>query len=585
MIKFFYLAQNQYYTTMATTEQRKIRIICENFDTNDTSYEVDINEGLRLREVAELLDVNCKERVIAAYVNNRIKELRFRIFSPANIRFVDLTSFAGMRVYQRTISLVVQCAVEELMPRQKLYIRHSMGANGVYCEVESEDGTIAQLTPEEVCGIGRRMREIVDADNSIRRHKLPTERVRALYEERGYDDKVALLETRPRLYSEIYELRDSVGYFYGSLAPSTGYVDRFEVEPYCQGFYLGLPRRDAPKQLSVSPHQAKMFKVFKLHQQWSDIMGVQTVGALNEKILRGDSSEMIKLAEALAERALGMVADDFTAAHKARGCRMILLAGPSSSGKTTTAKRLGVHLQILGYSPQMISLDDYFVDRTRTPLDENGEYDFEALEAIDLKRFNDDIMALFAGESVTIPRYDFISGTSRLHAKPLQLTDQSILIVEGIHGLNPRLTPNISDDKIYRIYASCFTTVAMDDASRIASVDNRLLRRMTRDYTQRGNSAQTTLQRWSSVRRGEEKHIFPYQENADFMINTALFYEIAVLKPFAEKILREVPNTGVEYEEAVRLLKFLDNFLIIDPTEIPPTSTLREFIGGGSFSY
>ncbi|MFR9658835.1 MAG: nucleoside kinase [Rikenellaceae bacterium] len=558
-------------------------IICE----RERSRTVDIEAGSSLLEIATEQNITSPHKVIAAYVNNRIKQLDHKIYSPANLRFVDIMSFAGMRVYQRTISLVMQCAVEQTLPHHKLYIRHSMGPNGLYCEVESrdEESTIIAITPEEVCGIGRRMMQIVEEDAPITRHKLPTERVKKIYLERGYTDKVELLETRPRLYSEIYTLHESVGYFYGPLAPSSGYVSRFEVEPYHRGFYIGMPRRDAPNQLSVSPHQSKMFDVFQLHQRWVDVMKVQTVGALNTKILAGDSSEMIKLSEALAERAVAMAADAFAAENVKRGCRVILLAGPSSSGKTTTSKRLGVQLQLLGFCPVLISLDDYFVDRELTPLDENGEFDFEALEAIDLKRFNENLNDLFKGESVDIPRYDFISGKSRLHAKPLKLEDNSILIIEGIHGLNPHLVDSFDEKMVYRIYTSCFTTVAMDDASRIASADNRLLRRLTRDNAQRGTNATSTLKRWASVRRGEERHIFPYQENADWMINTAQFYEIAVVKPFAEKILREVPNTGVEYEEALRLLKMLDHFLVIEPTEIPPTSTLREFIGGGSFTY
>ncbi|MFI3248536.1 MAG: nucleoside kinase [Rikenellaceae bacterium] len=562
--------------------EEKIKIIY--VDSSQHSSQMEVKIGTSLFELSEQLPNEGRSRVIAAYVNNQIKELSHRIYKPSKIRFVDISSFAGTRVYQHTITMVMQCAIEELMPNRRLAVRHSMGANGLYCEVEGDEGVVG-LVYDEVFAIRDKMREIVAANEPIHREKLPTEQVHKLYEERGFDDKLALLQTRPRLYSELYTLRDTIGYFYGSLAPSTGYVDLFEVEPYNIGFYLSMPLRSNPSQVSISPRQEKMFDVFRLHRMWVDVMGVPSVGALNEKVMAGDSSEMIKLAETLVERALVTATDEFARAYQNKKCRMILLAGPSSSGKTTTAKRLGVHLQVLGFKPVLISLDDYFVDRVRTPRDENGDYDFEALEAIDLERFNANLMALFNGESVDIPRYDFISGTSKMHEKPLQLSDNSILIVEGIHGLNPKLTPQIDPSKIFRVYAACFTTVGMDSSSRIASADNRLLRRLTRDYATRGNSGQATLSRWPSVRRGEERHIFPYQENADCMINTALFYEIAVLKPFAEKILREVPNTGEEYEEAKRMLKFLDQFLVIDPREIPPTSTLREFIGGGSFSY
>lgn len=553
-------------------------------DDNSSSREIEVEVGTSLLELAEKMETQSDHRVLAAYVNNRIKELSFRIYSPANVQFVDLTSLAGMRVYQRTITMVMQCAIEEIMPYCRLAVRHSMGVNGLYCEVESEEGVVT-LSSDQVVAIGDKMNDIIAQDSPISCKKLPTEQVRQLYEKRGFGDKRSLLDTRPRLYSELYTMRNTIGYFYGSLAPSSGYVANFEIESYHNGFYIGLPLRSDPSQVSSSPQQEKMFEVFKSHRLWVDVMGVPSVGALNAKVLGGDSSEMIKLAEALVERGLVRATDEFAAAHKERGCRMILIAGPSSSGKTTTAKRLGVHLQVLGFKPVLISLDDYFVDRDLTPRDESGEFDFEALEAIDLKRFNADLKALMQGESVHIPRYDFISGTSRANEKPLKLQDDSIVIVEGIHGLNPELTPEIAPSYIFRIYAACFTTVGMDSSSRIASVDNRLLRRLTRDYASRGNSGQATLSRWPSVRRGEERHIFPYQENADCMINTALFYEIAVLKPYAEKILREVDNTGVEFEEAKRMLKFLDQFVQIDPREIPPTSTLREFIGGGSFTY
>ncbi len=561
---------------------KKIKVICD--ICSNERRELYIEPGCTLLELYDLIGVKCEHPAIAAYVNNRSKELNHPIYTTSLVRFVDITTFAGLRVYQRTLQLVIQCAIEELMPAHHIYIRHSMGVSGLYCEVEDVMG-LRKLSSYEVYAIREKMREIVEGNDVIAREKLLTESVHKIYQQRGYFDKVSLLETRPRLFSEIYRLRESVGYFYGSLAPSTGYVDLFEVEPYHTGFYVGLPCRNNPHRVSVSPDQEKMFDVFQLHQRWVDIMEVQTVGALNEKIIKGDSGEMIKLAEALTERGLAAAADEIAAANVERGCRMVLLAGPSSSGKTTTAKRLGVQLQLLGYSPVLISLDDYFVDRELTPRDEFGEYDYEALEAIDLARFNQNLQSLFAGESVDIPRYDFITGQSQLHEKPLELSENSILIVEGIHGLNPKLTPEVDPNMIYRIYASCFTTIAMDNASRIASADNRLLRRLVRDNSQRGTNGQRTLARWESVRRGEEKHIFPYQENADRMINTALFYEISVLKPFAEKILREVPNTGIEFEEASRMLKFLDQFIEIDPREIPPTSTLREFIGGGSFSY
>ena len=378
---------------------------------------------------------------------------------------------------------------------------------------------------------------------------------------------------------------DAVGYFYGALTPDTSYIHLFDIRPYYNGFYIALPLRSNPDKFDLNVHLDKMFDVFREYSMWVHIMGVPTVGHLNEKVLAGDASELIKVAEAFHEKKIAQIADQIEQANSSKGTRVVLISGPSSSGKTTTAKRLGIQLRILGLDPVLISLDDYFVDRERTPKDENGEYDYEALEAIDLKLLNSDLERLIAGESVDVPRYDFITGTRQWHETPLKLNERSILIMEGIHGLNPKLTPSIPRGQKFCIYVSCLTSVAMDNLSRIPTSDNRLLRRITRDYATRGSNALATLQRWPSVRRGEEKHIFPYQENADVMFNSSLFYEISVLRQKVEPILREVSDTEPEYGEASRLLKFLDNFIPISPDEIPPTSILREFIGGSSFKY
>ena len=552
-----------------------IKVICENLGT-----EVDVPMGTPLSEVAKRLTPG-RYPFLAAFVNNRLKELNYKIYAPVTIRFVDITSFAGIRVYQRTAWFLLQKAVRDLYPGQTLHIRHSMGQSGFYCEIEGID----EFTADDAARLQSRMRELAVRNLPITRERMLTTEVRARYAEEGFTDKVALLDTRPRLYSQLYTLSDTVGYFYGSLAPSTGYVTLFDIQPYYNGFYLALPLRTAPDTLHRNVQQEKMFGIFQEYQSWVALMGVPTIGAVNARTLAGDAGGMIKLAEAFHERKFAWVADTIYDAVVSRGIRMVLISGPSSSGKTTSAKRLGIQLGVLGLRPVMISLDDYFVDREKTPLDENGDYDYEALEAIDLELFNDHLRRLTRGESVDIPRYDFITGRRMQHDNPLTLDERSILIIEGIHGLNPRLTPSIPDAQKFRIYISCFTSVAMDNLSRIATTDNRLLRRLTRDYRQRGADALSTLSRWASVRRGEEKHIFPYQENADVMLNSSLFYEISVLRPFAEKILREVPDTVPEYDEARRMLKFLDNFIPIPPDEIPPTSILREFIGGSSFKY
>ncbi len=552
-----------------------IKVICENLGN-----ELDIPMGTSLLEISRRL-TSGPHPFLAAFVNNRVKELNYKIYTPVTIRFIDITSFAGIRVYQRTSWFILQKAVRDLYPGQTLHIRHSMGQSGFYCEIEGID----PLTREATAALEERMRAIVAADLPIIRTKVLTEEVRARYAEQGFDDKIALLDTRPRLYSELYTLGDLPGYFYGSLAPSTGYITRFGIEPYYRGFYLALPLRTSPEELHKHVSQEKMFGIFREYQSWVALMGVPTIGAVNARALAGDAGGMIKIAEAFHERKFAEVADAIQEAHRTRGVRMVLISGPSSSGKTTSAKRLGLQLGVLGLRPVMISLDDYFVEREKTPRDENGQYDYEALEAIDLELFNDHLHRLLQGQSVDIPRYDFITGRRTQHDTPLTLDERSILIIEGIHGLNPRLTPSVPDAVKFKIYISCFTSVAMDNLSRIATTDNRLLRRLTRDYRQRGADALQTLSRWASVRRGEERHIFPYQENADVMFNSSLFYEISALRPFAEKILREVPDTVPEFDEARRMLKFLDNFIPIPSDEIPPTSILREFIGGSSFKY
>ncbi len=552
-----------------------IEVFCEN---NDSTVEVEM--GTTLREVCRTLELPGGNAFLAAYVNNRIKELNYRVYTPISVRYIDISHVEGQRVYQRTVLMVMQQAIAELYPDRHLYVRHSLGG-GLYCEVEG----VEQFSAGECAAIAGRMREVVAADIPIERGKERYERILAEYERCGHDDKAALLRTRPRLYNNIYRMGGTAGYFFGALAPSSGYVGCFDIRPCYNGVFLALPDPKEPSRPAPMPHLDKLSGIFRDYRMWVDIMGVPTVGRLNEKVLGGDASELIKIAEALAERALARIADRIREANSERDVRMVLISGPSSSGKTTTAKRLGVQLRVLGLQPVLISLDDYFVPREQTPRDESGDYDYEALEAIDLRQLNDHLQRLSAGESVDIPRYDFVTGTRQWHERPLTLSENSILILEGIHALNPQLTPSVPDAGKFKIYASCFTSVAMDNISRISTTDNRLLRRMTRDYHTRGSNALATLSRWPSVRRGEERHIFPYQENADVMFNSSLFYEISVLRPIVEPILREVPDTVPEYGEARRLLKFLDNFVPIPPDEIPPTSILREFVGGSSFRY
>lgn len=552
-----------------------IKIICENCGS-----ELLVNMGTSLSEVIDMLALKNDHPFLAAYVNNRVKELSYKIYTPISIRFIDITHFEGTRVYQRTLFFIMQKAVHDLYPDAAFSIKHSV-SKGFYCEIAGHD----QLSADEVECIKARMDDIIDQDIPIVRERVLSSEAEEIYAQLGFEDKIALLHTRPRMYVDIYRMADMAGYFYGALAPSTSYIHLFDIRPYYNGLHLAVPRRTDPDKLENIVPQDKMFDIFKEYKEWVSVMGVSNIGSLNGKILAGESSDLIKVAEAFHEKKLAGIADSIYEANVERGARIVLISGPSSSGKTTFAKRLGIELRILGLRPVMVSLDDYFVDRENTPRDEKGDYDYEALEAIDLQLFNTQLQQLMNGESVTIPRYDFISGTRQWHSEPLQLDERSILVIEGIHGLNPQLTSSIDDRLKFRIYISALTSISMDDLSRIPTTDNRLLRRITRDYYTRGSNAEASLKRWGSVRRGEDKYIFPYQENADVMFNSSLFYEISVLRQYIEPMLREVPDVVPEYAEARRLLKFLDNFTQIPSDEIPPTSILREFIGGSSFKY
>ena len=553
----------------------RIRVYCEN-----TASYIDVAMGTSLLGLLADLEIENSEKYLAAYVNNRLKELNYRVYTPISIRFIDITHFEGHRVYQRTVTFILQAAMAQLYPDNQFHIRHSLGS-GVYCEAAGKE----LFSSEECREIEAAARAIVAENITIQRRKEQTVDIVEKFEKAGYPDKAKLLSSRPRLYNDIYYMGQNIGYFFGPLAPSSGYADRFDIYPYKEGFVVAMPDRVNPAKMGRIPKAEKMGGLFHQFHEWMDIVGVPTVGELNSRILQGDTSELIKIAEAVHSRQFSNIADKIYQAHDERGVKVVLISGPSSSGKTTSAKRIGIQLRVLGLQPVLISLDDYFVNREDTPKDENGDYDYEALEALDLVRLNDDLCRLIAGESVEIPRYDFITGTRKWHEHPLQLTERSILIMEGIHGLNPKLTPALPDDIKFKIYLSCFTSVAMDNITRIHTTDNRLLRRITRDYRTRGNNGYDTIARWQSVRRGEDKHIFPYQENADVMVNTSLFYELGVLRPIVEPILREIPDTVPEYGEASRLLHFLDNFVPVPTDEIPLDSVLREFVGGSSFKY
>ena len=552
-------------------KEKIVRVICEN-----TGRELNVEMGTSLSEVAAA-ELGAGTRWLAAYVNNKVKELSYLVYEPVSVRFIDITHFEGHRVYERTLFFVLNKAIRDLWPERKFFVKHSV-SRGFYSEISGCE----TVTPEMIGQIKSRADEIIAADMPLERSQVLYEEARESYARLGYDDKIALLETRPRLYVSLYTLDDTVGYFYGALAPSTGYLGLYDLKPYFKGLYIGVPKRTDPAVLNKMVPQQKMFDVFAEYNGWVSIMGVSNIGQLNTRIHAGETSDLIKVAESFHEKKLASIADAIHEAHTSRGTRIVLMSGPSSSGKTTTAKRLGIQLRVLGLTPVLIYLDDYFVERERTPRDPaTGDYDYEAFDAIDHATFNDHLRRLVSGESVAVPRYDFITGQRQWHENPLRLDERSVLIVEGIHALNPALTDSLK----FRIYLSALTSIAMDNLSRIPTTDNRLIRRMVRDSVTRGADASATLKRWQSVRRGEEKWIFPFQENADVMFNSSLFYELPVLKSYVVPLLRSVPNTIPEFGEAQRLLKLLDFFVSIPHDEIPPTSILREFIGGSSFKY
>ncbi len=557
------------------TTVKPIQIYCEN---NGTTLYVD--EGATLGQVLEMLALRTESPVVACFADNRMKELSTRIYSPKSLRYVELTSPDGMRVYARSLFFLLHKAVLDLYPEARLRVMYTAG-RGYYCELDGAGSVGA----EQVEAIRKRMRALVELNLPIVREKLLFSDLEKIYREFNYADKLALLGTRPQCFVTVYNLAGLPGYFYGAMVVSTGFLTVFDLQAFGGGFVLRMPRRDDCSKVEPMRLEPKLFSVFQQNKEWADILRISNVGSLNSRVLEGEASEMIKVGEALQEKTLAQIADTILERHNKNGVKIVLVAGPSSSGKTTMSKRLSIQLRVLGLEPQTVSLDNYFVDREKTPRDENGDYDFEALEAVDVETFNADLNRLFAGEQVEMPKFRFTDGKRYYDGTTLQLGERGILIVEGIHGLNPGLTPHVEEHLKYKIYASALTTLSLDNMSVISTTDNRLLRRIVRDSKYRGRAAYDTLRGWASVRRGEDKYIFPYQEQADVMVNTALFFEISILKQHAQPLLARVPANTPEYAEALRLLKFLDHFVEISDQELPPTSILREFLGGSSFHY
>ncbi len=542
-----------------------------------------VEKGVKLIDFLDEYKPYYRSTIVAARLNSFIVELTRSIDRSGKVKFIDLTSHDGIRIYQRGMLFVLQMALKNLFPGLKLRVHHSV-ANSLYCELTDPRGEIYTPTSEELERIKEEMRRIVDMDLPFEKEVFYKDQARELFERFGFDAKVKLLDFRKKKTVKIYKCGDSYNYFYGYMPPSTGYVRLFDLKPYEPGFRILHPTTSSPNELPPYRELKKFNAVFLEYARWLNILEVDHVGDLNRIIAKGERavSDLILLAEALHEKKLSYIADEF---KNKKTARLILIAGPSSSGKTTFAKRLSIHLRVNGYRPVSISLDDYFVDREKTPRDENGNYDFESLEAINVPLFNEHLMALFEGKEVQLPRYDFRLGKSKPGRK-LRIGKDQIIIVEGIHGLNPKLTPGIPEDLKFRVYVSALTQINFDDMNRMSTTDTRLIRRMVRDYKFRGHSALDTLKMWPNVRRGEEKNIFPYQEEADAMFNSALIYEIPVLKIFAEQLLVQVPESEYEYSEALRLLKILDYFLPITNLEdIPRNSILREFIGRSIFKY
>ena len=557
-----------------------LQIYCKNKNLNK-NLSKEFEEGTSLFEIYQGFDLNMPYGPVSARVNNKVEDLNFKVYYNKDVEFLDITSASGMRTYVRSLCFILTKAVSELYPNGNILLEHPV-SKGYFCKL-CIDRTIGL---DDVIRIKQRMQEIIKADLPFIRHEKHTDEIIRLFKERGMDDKVKLLETSGQLYSCYQQLGDTIDSYYGSLVPSTGYIRLFDIVKYYDGLLLRIPNRKNPDKLEEVVKQEKMLDVFQEYHRWNEILGISTVGDLNQACNRGMATDLINVSEALQEKKIVRIADEITNRNEnGQRVKLVLISGPSSSGKTTFSKRLSIQLMTNGLRPYPISLDDYFVNREDTPLDENGQHDFESLYALDLPFFEAQLKALLAGEEVELPRFNFNIGKREPSGKKLRIDDNMILILEGIHALNPALTPNIPAANKYKIYVSALTTILLDNHNYIPTTDNRLLRRIIRDYKYRSHSAEATINRWPSVRAGEEKWIFPYQEYADAMFNSALIFELAVLKDHVEPVLRKVPNNSPAYSEAHRLLRFLSHFVPVQDEELPPTSLLREFLGGSSFVY
>ena len=549
-----------------------LHIRCKN---NKKSLKVPM--GSTLSDVFKEINLQMPYGPVSAKVNNKVEGLHYRVYHNKDVEYLDLHTQSGIRTYTRSLFLVLCKAVHDLYSRSEVIIDIPV-SNGYYCNLKLGHA----ITAEDVNRIRTRMQEIVNAHLPIQRFETTTEEAIDMFSKLGDEQKVKLLKSSGTLYTVYYVLDDYKDYYYGSMLTNTSQLYLFGLEPYFDGVLLRIPSVQDPSQLGALIRQDKMFEVFKEHHRWQSLLGIKTVGDFNEAVGNGEATNLINVSEALQEKKISQIADKIAAK---KDIKVVLIAGPSSSGKTTFCKRLSVQLLASGVKPVQISLDDYFVNREETPKDEQGEYDYESIYALNIPLINEQFNALFNGQEVELPKYNFQTGSSEKSGNKLHLEENNVLVVEGIHALNPTLTAQIPDDKKFKIYASALTTILLDNHNYIPTTDNRLLRRIVRDYKYRGCSAQETIRRWPSVRAGENKWIFPYQEQADVMFNTAMLFELAVIKPQAEEVLEQVPENCEEYAEAYRLRKFLKYFSPLPFRDLPPTSLLREFLGGSSFKY
>lgn len=563
-----------------------IKVFVENLGQS-----VECKPGTTLTELLSSVGLKLKWPVLAALVDNQLKELRFEIYIPHNIKFIDYSHPDGYRTYTRSLYFVLQKAMYDLYPQYSLILDYTM-QNGMYGELRepspSEDGVAKTviLSEEEISAVRKRMQDIINADLPFTRQKIRSSEAIIMFKANNRPEKAFLHKERGKFFTTVYFLDGYADHYYGPLLNSTGMLTVFNFESFSRGFFIQAPSVTRPYELVKTPYQYKLFDVFKEYSDWSSILGVKSIGTLNYAINKGHSTELIQIAEALHERKYADIADEIY--RRRDKIKLVLIAGPSSSGKTTTSKRVALQLKVLGLNPVVIEMDNYFVDREKTPRDEDGNYDFEVLGAMDVDFLNKQLNQLFEGETIELPKFDFSVGKRIFRGDMLKLGEKDILIMEGIHGMNPNLTQQISHDKIYKIYASALTSLSIDENNSISTSDNRLLRRIVRDGKFRGASAEDVIMRWPSVRRGEINNIFPYQENADIMFNSALIFELPLLKYYAEPLLRRIPANSPASTDSIRLLKFLSYIQELQPAEIekvPPTSVMREFIGGSSFSY